>query len=180
MPRNPPRYDLPNAAPEQLRLVQAFVNTVNFENGDDWLAGWLEEHGVHASDAELARAGRLREALRELLYANSGHLVEGSPWRVLDDAADAAALSVDFARPALVPRATGLEGSLGSVLAVAYTAMADGSWQRLKACKNSGCCWAFYDYSKNRSGSWCSMQLCGNRMKVREYRRRQTERATSA
>jgi predicted RNA-binding Zn ribbon-like protein len=50
--------------------------------------------------------------------------------------------------------------------------MTDGTWKRLKACRNHGCRWAFYDYSKNRSGSWCSMQLCGNRTKTRSYRRR--------
>jgi predicted RNA-binding Zn ribbon-like protein len=49
--------------------------------------------------------------------------------------------------------------------------MLDGSWSRLKACRQCG--WAFYDYSRNRSGSWCSMQLCGNRTKTRAYRRRQ-------
>jgi predicted RNA-binding Zn ribbon-like protein len=50
--------------------------------------------------------------------------------------------------------------------------MVDGSWSRLKACRNHGCRWAFYDYSRNRSASWCSMQLCGNRTKTRTYRRR--------
>jgi len=38
------------------------------------------------------------------------------------------------------------------------------------ACRN--CHWSFYDYSPNRSATWCSMQLCGNRKKTRDYRRR--------
>jgi predicted RNA-binding Zn ribbon-like protein len=38
--------------------------------------------------------------------------------------------------------------------------------------RNHGCRWAFYDYSKNRSASWCLMQLCGNRRKIRAYRER--------
>ena len=42
--------------------------------------------------------------------------------------------------------------------------------ERLKACPN--CNWCFYDYSPNRSASWCSMKICGNRKKTREYRRR--------
>jgi predicted RNA-binding Zn ribbon-like protein len=51
--------------------------------------------------------------------------------------------------------------------------MLDGSWSRLKACRN--CCWSFYDYSPNRSATWCSMQLCGNRKKTRAYRRRRAQ-----
>jgi predicted RNA-binding Zn ribbon-like protein len=48
--------------------------------------------------------------------------------------------------------------------------MLDGTWERLKACRN--CYWSFYDYSPNRSATWCSMQICGNRQKTRAYRRR--------
>jgi predicted RNA-binding Zn ribbon-like protein len=50
--------------------------------------------------------------------------------------------------------------------------MADGTWHRLKACRQ--CAWAYYDYSKNRSATWCSMAICGNRTKTRAYRRRRS------
>jgi predicted RNA-binding Zn ribbon-like protein len=59
---------------------------------------------------------------------------------------------------------------LDGVVAVVLGAMIDGTWGRLKACRN--CNWSFYDYSPNRSATWCSMQLCGNRAKTRAYRRR--------
>jgi predicted RNA-binding Zn ribbon-like protein len=167
-----PRYDLPNAAPEPLRLVQGFVNTVNLERGDEWLRVWLEERGVTPDETELKRARAVREAIRELLYANNLQPVKGDPWTPLRQAADAAELSIDFARPALVARAYGVDGTIGEVLATSFAAMADGNWRRLKACRNHGCRWAFYDYSKNRSASWCSMQLCGNRTKTRAYRAR--------
>ena len=91
---------------------------------------------------------------------------------MLRRAADSAGFTLDLEVPALAPSATGVDGLLGRVLAVAYGAMVDGSWSRLKACRNHGCRWAFYDYSRNRSASWCSMQLCGNRTKTRAYRRR--------
>jgi predicted RNA-binding Zn ribbon-like protein len=52
------------------------------------------------------------------------------------------------------------------------TAAADGSWQRLKACADEECRWAFYDHSRNRSGRWCSMATCGNQQKARTYRER--------
>ena len=60
--------------------------------------------------------------------------------------------------------------ALDELVACALDAMLDGSWARLKACRNSHR--SFYDYSPNRSAAWCSMQLCGNRAKTRAYRRR--------
>jgi predicted RNA-binding Zn ribbon-like protein len=167
-----PRYDLPNKAPEPLRLVQRFVNTVDFERDRDWLPELLAEEGVAATPAELERAQEIREAIRELLYGNNRQPVDGDPHAVLRRVADLASFTLDLEAPALTPRAHGVDGLLGRVLAVVYGAMVDGSWGRLKACRNHGCRWAFYDYSRNRSASWCSMQLCGNRTKTRAYRRR--------
>jgi predicted RNA-binding Zn ribbon-like protein len=51
-------------------------------------------------------------------------------------------------------------------------ARAAGTWDRLKACRQETCGWLFYDVSRNRSSSWCSMQVCGGREKSRAYRRR--------
>jgi predicted RNA-binding Zn ribbon-like protein len=110
--------------------------------------------------------------MRELLYANNRQPVDGDPHATLRRAADRARLTLDLQQPALVTNAPGVDGFLGRVLSAAYAAMLDGSWSRLKACRNHGCRWAFYDYSRNRSASWCSMQLCGNRTKTRTYRRR--------
>ena len=58
-----------------------------------------------------------------------------------------------------------------------YDAMTAGTWDRLKVCRNDECQWAFYDRSRNRSGAWCTMAVCGNRMKGRAFRRRQAEEA---
>jgi predicted RNA-binding Zn ribbon-like protein len=169
-----PRYDLPHKAPEPLQLVQRLVNTVDFERDRDWLPDFLAEEGVDATPPELARAREVREAIRELLYANNNQPLEGEPHATLRRAADRARLTLDLEQPVLLTNALRVDGLLGRVLAVAYAAMVDGSWSRLKACRNHGCRWAFYDYSRNRSASWCSMQLCGNRTKTRIYRRRRT------
>jgi predicted RNA-binding Zn ribbon-like protein len=180
MARKPPRYDVPNAAPEPLRLVQRFVNTVNLESGEDWLARWFDEEGIEADEAELDRARVVREAIRELLYENNRQRADGAARTLLTAAADAAALTIDFSGPALAARAPGADGAVGRVLAVGYLAMLDGSWPRLKCCRNDHCRWAFYDYSKNRSASWCSMQLCGNRTKTRAYRARSAAAAKAS
>jgi predicted RNA-binding Zn ribbon-like protein len=45
----------------------------------------------------------------------------------------------------------------------------------LKRCQNPACVLYFYDVSKNHARRWCSMQLCGNRLKVAaHYRRRRS------
>jgi len=61
-------------------------------------------------------------------------------------------------------------------VAIAYESMVAGTWSRLKVCPADDCQWAFYDHSKNRSGTWCSMKVCGNRAKVRRYRERRSSK----
>ncbi|HMS84185.1 MAG TPA: CGNR zinc finger domain-containing protein [Nitrospira sp.] len=46
----------------------------------------------------------------------------------------------------------------------------------IKKCGNHGCILYFYDTSKNHTRNWCSMQICGNRMKVAaHYRRKRSQ-----
>jgi predicted RNA-binding Zn ribbon-like protein len=181
------RFELPNAAPEPLRLVQLFVNTaLVVEHRVEWLTTptaletWLDEHGAQPTgrptQADLDRALALREALRDLLRRNNTGEEAPAAIAAVNDAATRAqlGLALDGAGELhLDVRGTGIDGALGRVIAVAYGAMLDGSWGRLKTCRK--CCWAFYDPSKNRSGTWCSMQLCGNRTKTRAYRQRKAD-----
>jgi len=44
----------------------------------------------------------------------------------------------------------------------------------LKACPREVCGWAFYDRSPNNRATWCSMRVCGNRVKAGSYYRRRT------
>ena len=176
-------------APEPLRLVQAFVNTVDFENGiEEWvdpeaLRQTLVGLGVLAPDvaldeADLERALGVREALRALLLGNNGVEVERATLELLEEATQRGRLAVRFdadRRTGLLPDAEGLDGTLGHVVGVVHTAMADGSWPRLKACPRHICRWVFYDRSKNRSSRWCAMSVCGNRVKTTRYRRRAVE-----
>jgi predicted RNA-binding Zn ribbon-like protein len=164
-----PRYDVPKAAPEPLRRVQLFLNTENHENGDDWLVDWLREHG---ETRRRARAERLRRTLRAFALANNGFDLEAEAVSSLN--AELERLGLEVGPDARVG-IRGRGGALDDVLAVAAAAMLDGSFGRLKACRN--CHWSFFDYSPNRSATWCSMQLCGNRRKTRAYRRRRTARS---
>ncbi len=174
------------AAPGQLERVREFVNTRDVDEGTDQLESpealreWLQERGLLPADArigepELERAIELRETFRELLLANNGaDLAPGAIDR-LNRAVSDASLSLRFDRdasPALVAGGSGPGAVLAPLVAIAYEAMVDGTWPRLKACPADDCHWAFYDHSRNRSGTWCSMRVCGNRAKVRAYRER--------
>ena len=182
-PKLPPRYDVPKAAPEPLRVVQELVNSVDLEHGVEWLRtpaelqAWLTERGLdgetRASRAALARVHELRSTLRELLIANNEERTAPETATVLAEAAARARLTLELdehGHLALTPQAKGVDGALGRILAIVQESMAEGTWHRLKACRE--CAWAYYDYSKNRSATWCSMAICGNRTKTRAYRRR--------
>lgn len=177
--RRPPRYDLPRAAPEPLRCVQLFVNTTDHEETRELLGStsqvrdWLAEHvrdPVHVGAAGAARTRAFREALRELFGGPASPAARAQ----VEEMALRARLTVALDPPRLVPQAAGLDGALGELVAIAYEAMRDGSWIRLKPCRNCG--FLFWDASRNRSAAWCSMQLCGNRLKVRRHRRRHATR----
>jgi predicted RNA-binding Zn ribbon-like protein len=172
--------------PAGLDLVEDFVNTLDVEAGSDAFATprgvveWCSSRGLLSAAAELSEADlagitEVREALRDLLVANGGGALDGGAVAALDSAARDVGLVARFG-PAgvarLAPSGGGVEAVLGSVLASVYTAQARGLWSRLKACGDEGCRWAFYDTSKNRSRTWCSMASCGNRSKSRTYRRR--------
>lgn len=174
-------------APPPLALVQAFVNTVDLDEGKETLAtpdefgSWLARHGLVDEDAsvrrkDLRRALEVREALRALLVGNHDGEVAPDAVETLNRAAKRAEMRVEFDKSGnarIAPGAAGVNGAVGRILAIVVESMADETWPRLKACRNDVCRWAFYDHSKNRSGAWCSMAVCGNRIKTRSYRRRQ-------
>jgi predicted RNA-binding Zn ribbon-like protein len=49
---------------------------------------------------------------------------------------------------------------------------------RVRQCAGESCSWLFLDTSRNGMRRWCDMQACGNRAKVRRFRRRDATRAT--
>lgn len=172
-------------APGDLEAVREFVNTVDIEDGSEELsdpealAVWLTDHGLvqtrpDATAADLRRALDVREALRTLLLANNGGAADPDATETLHTAAERAHVALDFTPDGahLEPRAGGVDGALGRLLGRVHAAMHDGTWARLKACPWHTCHYAFYDHTKNRSGVWCNMEVCGNRAKAKAYRER--------
>jgi predicted RNA-binding Zn ribbon-like protein len=174
-------------APPPLDLVQDFVNT----EIPDWarddiatpelLTAWLRDrgllHGDEEADADgfvLARS--LRAALRRLASWNTLHRVPDEGERARLDAVLEPLVLVtrleETGRLVPVPGGEGTVRALASLVAVVLDAQATGEWGRLKACRQDTCGWLFYDASRNRTSSWCSMSICGNRAKTAAYRRR--------
>jgi len=174
-------------APESIRIVQRFINSVDLEGGPEawpdaralgrWLTGAdLLAPGARVSAADHGRAVALREALRALAFANAGHPHDQRAVATVNAAGGRGQLHPQLTGPAtaaLEPGASGVDGALGRIVAALHAGIADGTWARLKACERDTCRWAYYDHSRNRSGQWCSMAVCGSREKSkRAYRRR--------
>lgn len=170
-----------------LQLVIDFVNTLDVESGTDAIAGpaalttWLVARGLLGAAGgrlgapELARAVELREALRAAMLAHNDRSPSPGAAAVLEQVSERGRLSVTFGDDGSVliePRTTGFDGALAGLLVPVSEAAMHGTWQRVKACRADGCRWAFYDHSRNRSGRWCDMAVCGNRTKVKAYRKR--------
>ena len=50
-----------------------------------------------------------------------------------------------------------------------------GNFRLVRKCENPSCTLWFYDRAKSHGRRWCSMAICGNRMKVAAFRARQRE-----
>jgi predicted RNA-binding Zn ribbon-like protein len=177
-------------APAPLDLVQDFVNTeIPDWNRDDLatpdaLAAWLRHRGLLAAregvDADtFATARALRSALRALALANTLGEPPAPDRRAAIEATLAAfplAVRLTGSAPGLAPAADGAAAPLGQLVAIVAEAQLVGDWERMKACRQETCGWLFYDGSRNRSSSWCSMRICGGREKARAYRRKRAVR----
>jgi predicted RNA-binding Zn ribbon-like protein len=174
-----------------LGLIQAFVNTVDLQDGPEELTdpntlkAWLVAKGLmektpDVNDSDLRHAIALREAIRGVIGANSNAHVYPVDIATLNGAAAASGLRMRFGadgKPRLEPTVAGVVGAMGRIVATLYSAMEDESWTCLKLCGSQTCRWAFYDRSKNHSSRWCTMASCGNREKARRFRANATGRA---
>lgn len=170
-------------APDDLLVIEEFCDSARFLYGEDSLASletaraWLHDHGhVQAgcaldSDA-LAFLVRVRETVR-------GHLEGG---------ADAHARLSELSGLLLTPPQWDEQGRahlpasggdpVRAVAAEVVSALALGDFAgrsaRLKVCRSPECRWVYYDRSPANNSSWCSMDICGARHKMRSYRDRRT------
>jgi predicted RNA-binding Zn ribbon-like protein len=178
----------------QLELVQAFLNTRDLDSRRDELdtaehvRRWLVRNRLLPPDAVVERADRqqlidVRRAIHELVASYGRPTMDRRAVAVLNEAARRIRLGVRLHPDEgyrLMAEGVGIDRPIGDLLVQVMSAMADGTWSRLKVCANEACGRAFHDGSRNRSGRWCSMAACGNRMKGRAYRRRRASAAGGA
>ena len=159
-----------------VELVVAFLNTVDVEQDTDVLddpARWREwvEHRqlapaspVVPTEDLLAQVRTVRDALRAAVEAGAGPVGDDGGF-----VRTGGLVRVELHRgvPTLVAA-----DPVGAVLAASARLAVLGDWDRVKICPADDCRCAFFDHSRNRSRTWCSMRVCGNRTKARNWRER--------
>ncbi|MHA0286007.1 CGNR zinc finger domain-containing protein [Mycobacterium sp. C3-094] len=156
--------ELPVADPADETLLLDLLNTTPIVDGvptDLLTSGWLAERQID----ERERADLI--AARQVLQA----VVRG------DQSGSAVQPFLD--RVALRPVVTddGIDWQLEAVDAAARAVMAWDTLRisspgRLRPCANTECQLFLLDRSKPNTARWCSMAICGNRMKARRHYRR--------
>lgn len=168
---------------------------VDFLAGYDALARWAGHAGAVAPDtvrglraAAAARPGPAGEVLasavglREHLYRVIRSLLDGEPPAGPSLAALNTAIASAHDARRLAPAAGSrlnwtwrdsrqLDLPLSAVALSAAELLAGKDLTRVRECPGTdGCGWLFLDTSKSGTRRWCSMQVCGNRAKMRRFR----------
>ena len=132
----------------------------------------------HQAALVLSRAREFREALNGLASAiDTGRQPSGEVLATIGDA-----LATAYANGRLVPHEgtlqwiAGAEDDLDRIVweigRAAGRLVVSPRLGKLRACAAGDCGWWFVDDTKNRSRRWCDMKLCGNREKLRRFRKR--------
>jgi hypothetical protein len=171
-----------DAHDHDVELVVAFLNTVDVEQNTDVLddpVRWRE--WIAAQDlgppaiglladplpGSLAQVRAVRDALRAAVV-DGRDPVGGAP-----GTGGLVRVELHGGVPTLVA-----VDPVGAVLAASARLAVLGEWDRVKICPADDCRFAFFDHSRNRSRTWCSMRVCGNRTKARNWRERARVRAS--
>ncbi|MBB4686840.1 CGNR zinc finger domain-containing protein [Amycolatopsis jiangsuensis] len=127
---------------------------------------WLAEHGQPAGDREWHALLDVRSVLQEIVRG------QGKPLRLKPFVAGV--------RYTAALEGEGVEWSLdlpegrsaAARAALAWDALRVSSPGRLRPCANEECRLFLIDHSKPNRARWCSMAVCGNRMKARRHYQR--------
>lgn len=126
---------------------------------------WMSAHGVPATSAEWSALCDARSSLQKVVRG------EESPAALhpfLDDAR-----LIPTAGDAGVDWRVSADAASGAVRAVlAWDGLRLSSPGRLRPCANTECHLFLIDRSKPNTARWCSMAICGNRMKARRHYQR--------
>ena len=129
-------------------------------------AAWQQAHGGSGGAEELRQLLRARDALQDVVRggrpaASLAPLLKGV---VLGPRLSEEGVSWELEAPA--------ERLLAAEAVLAWGALREAMPGRLRPCANPECRLYLLDRSKGNSARWCSMAVCGNRMKARRHFRR--------
>ena len=130
-------------------------------------ADWIRTLGGRGTREERDRLRRIRDTLHLLIRGTSS-----------DVSSLASALDQARLRPAVSSAGVSwqLEAAPDEELAVrvvlAWSRVTTELPQRLRACANEECNLFLIDRSRPGTARWCSMAVCGNRMKARTHARK--------
>lgn len=188
------RYGV-DPAPGGLALVQDLMNTMaaGKPRHDDLLGDlsaarhWLDEalsdwsaatagapFGISLEPDDLDGLREFRDDIRHLAAAGE----DGDapvPGRH-DTRLPAVSVSMQWdgsGRVRPLPRGSGWRRLASLVAIEVFKAQQDRSWDRIKTCRNTRCAVTFFDRSRNNSGVWHNVKVCGNAANLRAYRARQ-------
>lgn len=125
---------------------------------------WMTAHDIPTTDAEWAALTAVRPSLQAVVRG------DGTP-AILQPHLDTARLVPTAGDAGISWR---LDGEcLGAVRAViAWDGLRIRNPGRLRPCANAECRLFLIDRSKPNTARWCSMAICGNRMKARRHYQR--------
>ncbi|MGH2872969.1 MAG: CGNR zinc finger domain-containing protein [Solirubrobacteraceae bacterium] len=126
---------------------------------------WLVDAGGLASEAELAHLHRARAVLQRIVR---GELRVSALGPLLRGVTHVPRVEEDIAWTLRVAA----ERKLAVRVILAWDAIAKNSPGRLRACANDECRLFLIDRSTANRARWCSMAVCGNRMKARRHYQR--------
>jgi hypothetical protein len=180
------RYDL-SPAPGGLGFVHDLLNTrsagrprqpdllAGVASAQDWadgaLAAWTEATGQGVPAVTLGEDDL--DPLRDLRVDLHAHVARADQPAAPEHQAGVVFRLGPDGRVRPEPRGTGWRAMASLALIVIADAQAADTWRRLKTCRNPRCEAAFFDRSRNNSGTWHDVRVCGNPANLRAYRARQ-------
>jgi hypothetical protein len=170
-------------APGGLALVQGLLNTRSTASGapdllgdetraEQWLGDGLREWGELTGSepieqpigaVELAELRTLRASVRAYFEGDRAGVRIDQPITVVSNADGTLRTQ---------PSGTGIRWLESAVWGAVLMAQERDTLRRLKLCRNELCGSAFYDRSKNSSGVWHDVHVCGNAANLRASRER--------
>jgi len=185
--------------PEGLALVQDLLNTRKIGPGGtdlldnatqartwlpDVLASWASDTGrvriesgwaTGLSERELTGLRALRTNVLRLV---EGELPPSGGSNIQVSKTELQVTATGEIR--LEPAGSGWHQLEAAIWLQVFLGQQNGDWGRLKICRNPVCGSAFFDRSRNNSGVWHDVKVCGNAANLRASRARKRLAATGA